>query len=351
MSTIRQALDLLPPRGTTGIGSLPHTQLELGLQMALQVDIPYLPQLPVGNPLELMIPASIEGLPGLRVDAEGMCTVDVDEWGRGQAAFGERLDRAIRTGELAELEPSPQAYRAWRPFLWEIEHRKLALAKAQISGPCTVRWVTRLSTGGAVSELPELEQQLFRLVLARSLAMVRALRRVGATPLFYFDEPGLYALDPRDPSHLIALQELKLAATALQKEGALVGLHCCGNTAWGALLPLGFNLLSIDVRLSLESLVEDRAAFQAFLAGGGSLSLGVIPTNLTAQYEVPELLSALTATLGEALPPDVTVAEVLNRSLLTPACGLGMRSLVDAERTFADLKEAQRDLGRLAGST
>jgi len=32
-----------PPLATTGIGSLPHTQLELALQQAFQVDIPLFP--------------------------------------------------------------------------------------------------------------------------------------------------------------------------------------------------------------------------------------------------------------------------------------------------------------------
>ena len=73
----RRALQLLPPFATTGIGSLPHSQLELALQMALQVDVPYLPQLPAGNPSEFMIPGALDGLPGLRYDAEGLCTVDV----------------------------------------------------------------------------------------------------------------------------------------------------------------------------------------------------------------------------------------------------------------------------------
>jgi hypothetical protein len=349
MSTPHRALELLPRLGTTGIGSLPHTQLELGLQMAMQVDVPYLPQLPIGNPAEFMIPASLEGLPGLLVDAEGMCTVDVEAWRAGQADFGARLERALRQGELAAFEPSPQAYRAWQPFLWEVEHRKLALAKVQLSGPCTVRWVTRLSTGGAVSELPELEQQLFRLVLARALAMVKAVRRTGATPILYLDEPGLYALDVRNPSHLIALQELKLLATALQKEGALVGLHCCGNTTWEALLPLGFDLLSIDVRLSLGALVEAREAFLAFLEEGGALSLGVIPTNLDANYEVGQLVASVEATLRAVLP-EGRVAEVLGRSLLTPACGLGMRTPIDAEQAFEDLKVAQRGLRKLSVS-
>src|SRR5690242_246857 len=113
MSTVRRALDLLPPRATTGIGSLPHTQLELALQLALQVDIPYLPQLPTGNPAEFMIPQALEGLPGLASDAEGLCVVDLSTWRAERGAFDEKLQRAFSSGDFTAFEPSPQACRAF----------------------------------------------------------------------------------------------------------------------------------------------------------------------------------------------------------------------------------------------
>ena len=63
---IRRAIQLLPTSATTGIGSLPHTQLEMGLQAALALDIPFLPQLPVGRPSEFMIPQALDGLLSMR---------------------------------------------------------------------------------------------------------------------------------------------------------------------------------------------------------------------------------------------------------------------------------------------
>jgi methionine synthase II (cobalamin-independent) len=350
MSQLRRMLDLLPPRATTGIGSLPHTQLELALQLALQVDIPYLPQLPTGNPNEFMIPSALEGLPGLVVDAEGMCTIDVARWREGRAAFEAELEQGFRTGELGRFEPTPQACRAFRPFVWEIEHRKLALAKVQLAGPATVKWVTRTSEGAPISEVDGLEAATFRLVLARALAMAKAVRKAGATPLVYVDEPGLYALDTRDPKHLVTLQELRLFSAALQREGVLVGLHCCGNTEWGALLPLGFNLLSLDVRLSLDAVCEEREALVRFIEEGGALSLGVIPTNVASTYRVEDLVDSVDAALRATLPPSLPPRAVIERSVLTPACGLAMRSAVEAERTFEQLREAQAQLGRVAGA-
>jgi methionine synthase II (cobalamin-independent) len=341
---IRRAVQLLPSCASTGIGSMPHTQVELGLQAALAMDIPFLPQLPMHHPSEYMIPSAIEGLPGLSYDEDGMCTVDLAQWNAGRQAFEAKLDEALASGQLEAFEPTPEACRAWRPFLWEVENRKLALAKAQIAGPFTVLSVARTSEGVPTLDMPGLDRVLYRLVMARSLAMVKALRRAGATPLFYLDEPGLYAFQRTQPRHLLALQEMKLLIVALQREGALVGLHCCGNTDWAALLDTQPDLLSLDVRLSLDAVLEEPEALARFLASGATLSLGIVPTDLTSSYDVGELTDSVEASLKAALPKERSFTQVLAHSLLTPACGLAMRTVQDAERILGELRTAQRRL-------
>ena len=347
MPDVRAALSLLPRGAITGIGSLPHTQMELALQMALAVDVPYLPQLPAQNPAELMVPAALEGLPGLDSGEDGACTVDLGAWEAGRAALDARIDAAVRSGDASPFLPGVGAARALRPFLWEVRERKLAFAKAQLAGPATVRWSSRLSTGEPLSSHPGLDAQVFRLVLVRSLALVQAVRATGATALFYLDEPGLYALQRTNAQHLVALQEIKVLVMALQREGALVGLHCCGNTEWDLLLDSGVDLLSLDVRLSLDAALEERSAVERFLESGAAFSLGIIPTNVTASFAVSELVdsveASLIATFGRS-----RAREVMMRAVLTPACGLAMRSVVVAERTFEQLREAQRLLKEAA---
>jgi len=344
--SIRRALQLLPGYATTGIGSLPHTQLELAMQMAFQVDIPYLPQLPAGNPSELMIAAALDGLPGLRFDSEGVCTVELAEWEASRSAFGASIERALDSGELSAFEPSVRACRAWKPFLWEIENRKLAFAKVQIAGPATVLWITKASSGSPASELAELDQQIFRLLLSKCLAMVRAIRRTSATPILYLDEPGLYALDRRNARHLLTLQELRVLTLAIQREGALVGLHCCSNTDWAAILDLGLDLISLDVRLSLDALLEEKDAFWRYLIGGSTLSLGIIPTDIKSSFAVRELVDSVEASL-EATLGSRRFREMAPQLVLTPACGLALRTVLDAERTFDQLRQAQKSLTRL----
>src|SRR6267154_2897351 len=83
----------LPPLATSSIGSLPHTQLELALQQALLLDIPAAPQLPRRDPVEYMVPQALEGLHGLRADAEGNADLDLGDWRRGAATLDARLDQ------------------------------------------------------------------------------------------------------------------------------------------------------------------------------------------------------------------------------------------------------------------
>lgn len=343
MANVRAALALLPRGAITGIGSLPHTQMELALQMALAVDVPYLPQLPTENPSELMVPAALEELPGLEAADDGTCTVDLGAWEAGRGGLDGRIDAALRSGDASGFLPGVASTRALRPFLWEVRERKLAFAKAQLAGPATVRWSSRLSTGAPLSDHPGLDAQVFRLVLVRSLALVQALRAAGATAVFYLDEPGLYALDTSDAAHLAVLSELRLLVSALRQQGALVGLHCCGNTRWGALLDLGIDLLSFDVRLSLDAVLDEPRAVKRFLDQGGAFSLGLVPTDLGQEANPEELARAVETSLASALPDR---PEALRQFLATPACGLAMRSVLEAERIFEQLRAARSALLR-----
>ena len=198
----------------------------------------------------------------------------------------------------------------------------------------TAPWALELKDGFGETN-PELASQIFRLVLARALAMSRRLKTQGTQPLLFLDEPGLYGLSLSNPRQVLALQELKLLVQALRKEGVLVGIHCCSNTDWKAVLSLPIHYLSIDTSLSLGSLLANQEDVIRFLHEGGKLSLGVIPTgrsgilrSIDLRSIREELILRLSSVLGGE--PGL-LSKTLEEALYTPACGLALQSVADAE--------------------
>jgi hypothetical protein len=332
---------------TTGIGSLPHHNIDAALEFSFRHGIPFLPQIPMRNPWEYMIAQALEGIPGLEAESDGGVLLDLDVWHGRSRAFQARLDAAFAPGAgpdaFAGFEPSAAASSGWQPFLWELEERGVKLAKIQLAGPLTSQWALRLKDGSPADRHPELGTQIFRLVLARALAMCRRLQSGGIQPLFYLDEPGLYGFSAANPRHGMALQELRILIQALRKEGVWVGLHCCSDTDWNAVFGLGLGIVSLDAGHSLTKLLDHRAALDRFLADGGRMSLGVIPTGRALERPEPREHEAVFALLVETFRrhwpdrPDL-VRGALGRAIYTPACGLALHSPGDCETILESLQ-------------
>lgn len=316
----RDDLRLLPPCATTGIGSLPFPVAETAVDLSLREDVPYLPQLPrLGGPSELMIPAALCDLGQVSVGQDGHCTLLWEPRGKRPSP---------------ELEVPGVAGAA---FLQRLQETKPKVAKAQLAGPATVLACTRTEAGAPLADYPELAGRVVEHLAAKAGAIARALRQANVRPMLFLDEPGLGEGE-------LPVGALELVRRAAHDAGALVGVHCCGQTRWPELLALDFDLLSLDVRLSLDALLEDRRAWSRFLERGATLSLGIIPTSPGARYDVGELCDSVEASL-RATTPDFNQA--LSRMLLTPACGLALHSEEEALRIVGEVRQAQARLRAL----
>jgi hypothetical protein len=347
--TIDKTKNSLSALRTTGIGSLPHHNADTALEFSFKLGIPFLPQLPRRNPGESMIPQALEGLPGLQIDTDGTAILRLDVWQTQSQSFAQRLDHAFARQEdsptLEEFEPTAEACSSWKPFLWELQERGQRVAKIQMAGPLTAQWAIRLTDGSRPDQHPELSTQIFKLILARATAMVSRLVTSGIQPICFLDEPGMYAFSLSQPQHVLRRQELKLLIQTLRKAGAIVGIHCCSNTQWEALLSLGLDLLSIDTHLSLSHALAtaDGRALENFILGGGRLSLGVIPTEEAvniAQLDSRVIGDEILAILGHHWEAQPKLAQrLLREALYTPACGLALQSISEAEVVLAKLGE------------
>src|SRR5439155_3004632 len=142
-------------------------------------------------------------------------------------AYDDKLHAALEQDRLELFMPSRDSMAALAPFLGRLREHQKKIAKVQIAGPMTTQWSLR-TTEGQVPPAPALTH-VSRTILARSMAMARALETAGARPVVFLDEPGLYAFSRMQPGHIVMLQELRINVMALRKHGAIVGLHCCSD--------------------------------------------------------------------------------------------------------------------------
>ncbi len=333
----------------SGIGSLPHPYIDAAIQFSFSHSIPFLPQLPARNPQEFMVNQALDLMPGLTSRSGGLVEIDAAVWTKQSQRLGTYLEKAFSAtnahwAAFDRFEPSPGVWSCWTPFLWELEERRTPFAKIQIAGPMTCQWALRLADGGFADRDVLVGTQVFRLILARAIAMCRRLRAIGVVPLLILDEPGFYGFSSSNPRQKLALEELRIFLIALKKEEVLLGIHCCSNTEWTSLLGLPIDILSLDVNLSLPFLLNQTQAVESFLARGGRLALGIVPTGshaLKLRSFEPRLLWRDMASLVSAAFGNnpVLSRRLLTEALYTPACGLALHSVQDAEAILSHLVE------------
>jgi len=195
-------------------------------------------------------------------------------------------------------------------------------------------------------------------VIVKNMAMnarwqVRTLKQYRPNVILFVDEPYLgswgsaYVSIDREQA-IAALDEI---FTAIHAERGIAGVHCCANTDWSILLRTRVDILNLDAYGFLESLTLYPVELRQFLDRGGVIAWGIVPNDdavdRSAPQEVAQQLRAGFARISErAAARGVTInpGEFENRSLLTPACGLGSTTVAIAEKVLSFLPEVSKEL-------
>lgn len=271
----------LPSLGTTGIGSLPPLEWPETREEIFSLDIPYLPTYPQRGPLETM---------------------------------------AGQLGLSSATLPLPQA---WIHWLEEIKKRRPPWVKFQWPGPHTF-WCL----GGVEENWPPVENHI--------RTLIKELSALGCGVLFFFDEPALFKYSPGENKQKIYWDLLAKGLSDLKSQGVTVGLHSCGQAPWDQVLKLPLQVLSFDYALSWKNLLGLGERLVKWLEEGGRLALGLVPTQILDSWDPVVVVDDLIRTFP--------VPSLLKQSLLTPACGLGLRSVGEGRQVIRELKKIQEIL-------
>jgi hypothetical protein len=305
-------------------------------------EVPFWPQMVrLGFPEEMVAQAA-RGLPGLKVDLEGR-TVTVDPDIPREEALA-RLYEEVWAGDLAPFALEPGEASGFFALLRAAPSKSAIQAlKGQLSGPVTFAGMVKDLEGKPILFDHELTQAVCQGLARKAVWQAQKFWDLGKDAVIFFDEPYLTGFGSAylPISKREVMEILTQTLDAVRQSGPVtLGVHCCGNTDWSLLLETPLDILSFDSYGYFDSLRLYEKALQDFFARGGWLAWGLVPTGEDLQGESADSLwERFQGQAQQLAVPGMTTKEIISRSLLTPACGMGYLSPEAATRVLDLLKQ------------
>jgi hypothetical protein len=341
----------------TAIGSLPHKDPKQAVDVVLRSipNAPIWPQLPANGLNEQMEIQYSEGIPRVVIDREkGRMFFDTTGDTSGDlATFYEKYCaedfEAFRiTPEFSKgiyaLEEALKAAGGKRPFV-----------KVQTTGPLSVGLSIVDEKKRAIFYNPEFVDVVVKGMAMKCRWQIQKFKPFAENIICFVDEPILsafgsstYVSVTRDDT----VAKLGEVIEAVHTEGALAGVHCCGNTEWPILMDSNVDIINFDAFDYGHTILLYPEPMKAHLKAGKYLAFGIVPTNsakiqaatvdsLAAKYG--ELVTSLAKTTG------IDAEQIRRQTFLTPSCGTGSLPVADAELVFKTLFELssrmQKEIG------
>jgi hypothetical protein len=333
------------PLTVTGIGSVPFGDPQEAVALILQhfPEMPFWPQLVRLGFREEMVAQGAGGLPGLRVDLEAR-QVTIDSEVSRELALAHFYE-TVWAGGLDPFALTPEEAQGFHTLLARITAQTdgPAALKGQVVGPVTFAGMVKTAEGKPILYDRELTQAVSQGLARKAAWQAEQFRRAGREAVVFFDEPILTgygsAFFPISREDVAAILTETIEA-AKEAGPVTIGVHCCGNTDWALLLETPLDILSFDSYGFFDHLLLYEKALAAFYQRGGCVAWGLVPTGEELAQETGDSLWARFTSQVERLAGlGLGVREVLNHSLLTPACGLGYLSPEGATRVLTLLDE------------
>lgn len=327
----------------TGVGSLPLVDPQKAVDLVLRCvpQAPFWPQLPKIDAREGMIAQFSENLPGLKA-ASGVLRFACPDREKELELFYERFI----SQDLAYFKISPDFARGLYVFYQRLKNMNLSnleFIKCQVTGPFTFCSGINDTNGNAILHDQVLMQAMVKGLTMKALWQLDLFKQFGKKIIMFFDEPYLAvvgsAYTPVNREHVInVFSEL---ADSLKSKNCLVGIHCCGNTDWSMLTDtVGIDIINFDAFNFQERFVLYADNLNSFLRRGGLICWGIVPTQDFDPNLAPEVLAKkVKIGLDILVKKGIDRALLLERLLISPACGLGALDAQKAEGILSLLNQ------------
>jgi methionine synthase II (cobalamin-independent) len=291
-------------------------------------DIPLWAQLPTVDPQEQMYVQYYEGMPGITYDEAKMKLVANGVDDRFFEEMAETMSHAMEE-DFEYFAITPEKARGLHYFLTqkeEISKLKPLYIKGHTTGP-----VSFCLTVMDSDMKPVLYDESYREAITTALAcktrwQIDKLKELYDKVIIFIDEPYLSSLG----SSMVALSAEDAVSMiggitgVIRDNGALSGVHCCGNTDWQVLFDAGCDIISFDAYEFGDNFLLYPESIASFLNKGGMIAWGIVPTSAEFTKETDESLTNKLMDLWKKLESKgISMKTIQEQSFISPSCGLG----------------------------
>lgn len=326
----------------TGIGSLPHKDADSALDLIFNYlpQVPFWPQLHRRDIREGMIAQFSEGMPALKMTPEGL---NFEFYHKDKEL--ERFYEHIIANDTDYFKITPEFALGLYAFYKRLEKQDLApieFIKCQIAGPFTFSASINNEEGIALLYDPIFIQAFTKGLVMKALWQIKLFKKFGKPVLVFIDEPYLAcfgsAYTPLNREDVV--KGLTDITQSIKSEGAMTGIHCCGNTDWSMLMEVpGLDIINFDAFSFQEKLLLYAQDLKKFLQRGGKLCWGIVPTQQIKQETAGLLADKINSGIEVLVNKGLEKELVLDNLMLSPSCGLGTLTVEQSSGIFKLLSE------------
>jgi hypothetical protein len=260
-----------------------------------------------------------EGLPGLVVD-EANRAIHIDT--SRVAADIEKVYERYLDQDLEFFRISKDHAEGLYEFLDKAPSggKDVKFMKGQVTGPVSYALSVTDQNKRSIIYDRDLFEVLTKVLCMKARWQINRMKAVFPSTIIFIDEPYLVSVGSSYVNINIedAVKRIDELIEAIRSDGALVGIHCCGNTDWSVLLKRQIDILSFDAYNFTKEFSLYVAEIKDFLAKGGAIAWGIVPSSDAASGESEKTLSAK---LEQALKvlADKGMAQGPVSSIITPS--------------------------------